>query len=263
MQAKKNNLKVVLIALFLCLLQSDINAQTEWQNWNGITVSAPLTNKLSVRLGHTRAYNITNNYESQFSQTAIQLSYDLKKRWDVQSGIQFITPAGSRDTRTRIYIRGAHTVRLAKKVMWTNSFRLETNSKSENRFTQRFIYTTRLGLKKRLDFLHLAPSISYSLFYNMGGNPINYYDKAAVLLATQTADGFHRSRFTINLNSKISPYFSLSVYYLRQQEFNLFAADTRAINVFDPVNNRTQRPFNNYNTIGITGQFNLEPLFKK
>lgn len=252
------------VTLFSLVLLSTLNtsAQPEWQNWNGITVSAPVTKKLTARLGHTRAYNITNNYENQFNQTSIQLSYDLKKRWDVQSGIQFITPALSRDTRTRIYIRGAHTVRLANKLNWTNSLRIENNSKNENRFRQRIIYTTRIGLKKRIDFLRLAPSVSYTVFYNIGGNPINYYDKDALVIARQTPDGLHRSRITVNLNSKLSEYFSISVYYMRQQEFNFLASETRKMNVFDPVRNRTLRPFNNFNTIGVTGQFNLETLLK-
>lgn len=263
MKNTPSNHRIIICSFILLVAALKSNAQTEWQNWNGITVSAPITKKLSARLGHTRAYNLSNNYESQFSQTAIQLSYELKKRWDIQSGIQFITPAGSKDTRTRIYVRGAHTVRLAKKINWTNSLRVETNSSNENRFRQRIIYTTRFGLRKRLDFLRLAPSVAYSLFYNIGGNPINYYDKEAVVIARQTPDGLHRSRLTLNLNSKISDYFSVSIYYMRQQEFNLFTPETRKMNIYDPVRNRTLRPFNNYNTIGITGQFNLEPLFKK
>jgi hypothetical protein len=263
MKQKINLHKLTASVLLFSLTNSKIFAQAEWQNWNGITVSAPLTEKLSARLGHTRAYNITNNYENQFNQSSIQVSYDLKKRWDVQSGIQFITPAGSKDTRTRIFIRGAHTVRLAKKINWTNSLRLETNSKNENRFRQRVMLTTRFGLKRRLEILNLAPSIAYTMVYNIGGNPINYYDKEATLLTTQTPDGFHRSRLTINLNSKISDYLSVSLYLMSQREFNLLTPETKKMNVFDPVRNRIQRPFNNYNTIGVTIQFNLEPLINK
>ncbi len=49
---------------------------------------------------------------------------------------------------------------------------------------------------------------------------------------------------------------------MRQQEFNLFVPDTRKMNVYDPLRNRTLRPFNNYNTLGVTAQIVLDPLFK-
>jgi Protein of unknown function (DUF2490) len=252
-----------IIAVILLLSPSLLQAQTDWLNWNGITVSGSINEKLTARIGHTRAYNLNNGYENVFNQSHLQFTYDLNRRWDLQAGIQLIAPADTNDVRKRIYIRVANTTRLNKKLNWTNSLRIETNSRNENRFRQRIIVSTRLGLRKRLDFMRLSPSVVYSLFYNIGGNPIRYYDKDAQLIARQTPDGFHRSRFTINLNSKINQYLSVSIYYMRQQEFNLFSTETRKINVFDPVRNRILRPFNNYNTIGITANLDIDPLIKK
>jgi hypothetical protein len=239
------------------------DAQTEWQNWNGITVSGPLTDKLSAKIGHTRAYSLSNKYENTFNQNQFQFSYELNNKWDIQSGVQLITPDSSKDTRTRVYLRAAHITRISRKVNWTNSLRIETNSKNENRFRQRIKISSRLGLRKRLNVLNLAPSITYSLFYNIGGGPLRYYDENAQLVARQSPDGFHRSRLTINLNSKLTKYLSVSLYYMRQQEFNFLSAETRKINITDPVRNRVLRPFNNYNTLGITAQLNLEPFIKK
>ncbi len=255
-------LKVIVLSV-LCFAGSVTFAQTEWLNWNGVTVSGSLTDRLSARIGHTRAYSLTDKFENVFNQSHFQLSYELTKRWDLQGGLQLISTPDTSNTRTRIFLRAVYTSRISKKVNWTNSFRVETNSKNENRFRQRIILTTRLGLRKRLEFLNLAPSVFYSLFYNIGGGPIRYYDENSQLIARQTPDGLHRSRFTLNLNSKISPYLSISLYYIRQQEFNLLTPATRKMNVYDPVRNRTLRPFNNYNTLGLTAQFNIDPFIKK
>lgn len=260
--SRYNCLKILLLQTSLLFLNT-VDAQTEWQNWNGITVSSSLTDKVSAKIGHTRAYSLSDQFKNIFSQSQFQLTYQLNKKWDIQSGIQIIVPDSSKNTRTRIYLRAAYTTRINRKISWTNSVRIETNSKNENRFRQRMIISTRLGLRKRLDLLNMAPSITYSIFYNIGGSPIRYYDENNLLIARQTPDGFHRSRLTLNLNSKITKYLSVSLYYMRQQEFNFLTTATRKINVVDPIRSRIIRPFNNYNTLGITAQFNLDPLIKK
>lgn len=249
--------------IFLAAFYSPVSAQTDWQNWNSIEVQANVTSKFSLKTSHLRSNDISNKYQAVFSQTGFHAGYELNRRWDLQSGVQLLTPASSKNTRTRIYVRAAHTLRISGKVNWTNSIRIETNSKAENRFRQRFIFTTRFGLRKRLQFLNLAPSIAYTLFYNVGGDSLAYYNKEAAFLIKQTPDGLHRSRLTLNLNSKINDYLRLNLYFMSQREFNFLSPETRKMNVYDPVRNRILRPFNNYNAIGIALQFNIDPLLKK
>ncbi len=254
--------KLILLTL-LFFISLYVNAQSEWLNWNGIIVSGALTKKVGAKISHTRAYNLSQQYQNVFNQSQFQLAYEINKKWDVQAGLQLIASPDTSDTRKRIFTRVSYNSRLSKKINLLNSIRFETNSKNENRFRQRIIFTARLGLRKRLEFLNLAPSVAYSIFYNIGGNPIRYYDKDAQLVARQTPDGFHRSRLIINLNSKISRHLSVSMFYMRQQEFNFLVADTRKMNVYDPLRNRILRPFNNYNTLGLNLQINLDPFIKK
>lgn len=148
-----------------------------------------------------------------------------------------------------------------RKLNWTNAMRFEWHSKNENRFRQRIGLSTRLALRKRVTPLKLSPSVTYAVFYNIGGSPIRYYDKDAQLVARQTPDGLHRSRLTLDLNAKLTDYLRVSLYYMKQSEFNFLATDTRKMNVYDPVRNRTLRPFNNFNAIGLTAMVNLDPLF--
>lgn len=247
------------------LLISSFNviAQQEWQSRNSISVAASLDDNISIKVNHLRAYEITDHFKSTFYQTGFQVRYDLNKRWDLFGGVQFLTSASSKETRNRLYIRAAHTTRISKKLNWTNSIRLETNSKNQTRFRQRIGLYTRLGLRKRLDFLNLSPSVTYSMFYNIGGGTIRYYDKNEQLIARQSPDGFHRGRLTVNLNSKVNKYLSIGLYYMRQQEFNFLTPDTRKMNVYDPVRDRTLRSFKNFNALGLSAQFNLNPFLNK
>jgi hypothetical protein len=137
----------------------------------------------------------------------------------------------------------------------------EIHSANETRFRNRIIYITRLSNKKRLDFLHLNLSASYWLFYNIGGSPIRYFDKAGAVVTRKSPDGFHRGRLILAANSKLSKHLSLSVYYMRQQEFNFLSNEYRKVNVVNPNTGRIARAFDDYNVAGITLSYNID-LYK-
>ena len=147
---------------------------------------------------------------------------------------------------------------------WSNAVQAEIHSKSETRYHYRFIYTTRISPKKRLDFLNLSPSVSYSLFYNIGGSPIQYYDnQTKEKTVRQTPDGFHRGRLQFNLNSKVTKHFSVAVYYMMQREFNLFVSDYHRMNITKPTTGRIVRAFDNFNVLGLTLQYDIDLYAKK
>lgn len=256
-----NHRKSILLLVTLLFSFAWLQSKAQWQSRNAISVAVSLTDKVDLTASHLRAYDLNNKFNNIFYQSGLQVKYELSKRWDLSGNIQFLTGGASNETRTRAFIRAAHTYRLTKKINWTNSIRLETNSQNENRFRHRIGFATRLGLRKRLDFLNLSPSVTYQLFYNIGGTPIRYYNDSKQLIARQSPDGLHRSRIILNLNSKLNKYLNVSLYYMRQQEFNFLSTDTRKMNVYDPVRNRTLRPFDNFNTIGLSAQINLNPLF--
>lgn len=254
--------KVTLLFFATALSTIHTYAQREWKNWNGINVQIPVVKKLDVQLGHTRAYNLSDKYRNEFNQTAFQFRYDHNRHWDFSTGLQIIKPVSATESRQRFFVRAAYTARvLDKKFNWTNSLRIDQNSKNERRFRQRIIVSTRLATRKRLEFLNLTPSVMYTMFYNIGGSPIRYYDANSILIDTDTPDGFHRGRFTANLNSKINDYLRLNLYFMTQTEFNFLSSPTNKMNVYDPVRNRTLRPFDNFNVIGATLNVSLDELF--
>ena len=233
----------------------------QWQTWNGIAANASITDKLDVRISHLRGFELQPQFRNHFHQTGFSATYKLAKRWDAGAGVMFITPTINQDTRTRFFVRAAHTHRINKQLNWINGIRLETNSANENRFRQRIILSSRVGMRKRTEFLGMKASAGYLLFYNIGGRPLKYYDEKGELLATNTPDGFHRGRLFLNLDFKLNKMLNLDINYFNQHEFNLFASPTRQMNVPN-ANGRIQRPFDNYNMIGATLTVNIDKLIQ-
>ena len=237
-------------------------AQTNFKNWNTAQLTFAFSKKLDLRLSHLRAFDLTNGFKSDFNQSGVQLRYDLTRKIDLASGYVFSGSNSLADGGSRVFTRVGYKIRLAKVLSWSNSLQGEIHDKNENRYHYRIIWNTRLSPRKRLDFLNLSPSISYSLFYNIGGSPIRYYDKIGTVIASNTPDGFHRGRLMLSLNSKVAQNFSVSLYYMHQQEFNLFTNDLKEINVINPVTGKVTRRFDNYNVAGLTLAYDIN-LYKK
>ncbi len=256
--------KTSLIAVVLLFSGVTTYSQTDLKNWNTAQLNFSVTKKLDLRLSHLRAFDITNGYNSDFNQSSAHLSYALTKKIDLSAGYTFSGSNSIADGGSRISARLGYKMKIADVLSWSNAVQAEVHSRSETRYHYRFIYTTRLSPKKRLDFLNLSPSVSYSLFYNIGGNTIQYYDsKTNAPAVRQTPDGFHRGRFMINLNSKVTKHFSVAVYYMMQREFNLFTNDYRKMNIIKPTTGRVVRAFDNFNVLGLALQYDIDLYAKK
>ena len=252
---------LVILACVVYLPQA--NAQTEWRNWNNLNANASVTRKLDISASHLRSYVITGAFNNNFNQTTLQADYDLTKRISIRGAALLTTFPGQTNQTIRLITRFSYTKRIFKKVNWTSGLQLEYHSKNETRYRSRAILVTRFATRKRVTPLRLSPSVSYLLFYNIGGDSVRYFDQTGNVIARNTPDGFHRGRLFINLNSKITNHLSMSIYYMRQSEFNLFTPATRKMNVINPNTGRISRPFDNYNVAGVSLQYNFKTYKKK
>lgn len=236
--------------------------QTDLKNWNALQLDLAFSKKLNLRLGHLRGYDISNNYSSDFNQTSARIEYDFTKRFSLSGGIVASGAFSAAEGATRFLIRSTYKIPVGDVLNWSNSLQAETHSTRETRYRQRIIYITRLVTKNRLNFLRLSPSVSYSLFYNIGGNKIQYYDKNDDPAVQQSPDGFHRGRLSANLNFKFSNHVSASLYYMMQREFNIFSSEYHKMNIVSPVDGSIIRPFHDYNVVGTTLNLDFN-LYKK
>lgn len=227
-----------------------------WRNWTGLGTDIFLSRKSELSLDYLRGSHFDEPLKTDFNQAGISVDYDFTKQLSGKGGFMLTHAPSSEEITYRIYLRGSLRERLGDNLTWTNGIQAERHSANENRFDYRIIYLTRFGLQKRIKFLRLAPSVSYWLYYNIGGDKIQYYDTEGSPSIKQTADGFHRGRLILNLNSKLNNTVSVSMYYLRQNEFNLFG-NARGLNVRNPSTGKIKRPFNNFNVLGLSLQFEL------
>jgi len=238
--------------LFLTSFQGLLKAQQEIRYWGSFNLDAPLTKKIDIKLNYLRSIEeIESGIKTNFNWYQIRFNYEINKKWDVQAGTAWMQVPAYNTTTNRIYARVFKSSKINKHLVLRNGIQIENHSKEEYRFDQRIILISRLGLRKRLEFLKLAPSASYLLFYNIGGNPIRYFNESGEQIAYQAANGFHRGRLILNLNTKIGKQIRASIFYMNQHEFNL-GKETRNINVLNPNTGRIQRPFNNYHTLGFS-----------
>ena len=257
-----NNCRNGIVAILLCFTLVPASfAQTTLKNWNTAQANLSVTRKLDFKIGYLKAFNLNNGFTSDFSQASISADYDITKHFTVSSGVVLGTYSKTNDAN-RVLLRVAYKTRVADILTWTNSLQAEVHSNTQTHYKERIIYSTRIGTRKRLTALKLAPSVAYALYYNIGGKPIQYYDKNNQPAVQSSPDGFHRGRLYFNLNSRLSRYFSLTLYYMMQREFNLFTNQYHAMNVTNPANGKIVRPFNDYNVIGTTLTVNIN-IYKK
>lgn len=257
------NRNYCLLVLFV-FISGSLQAQSEWKNWYSAQLDLGVTKKFDLRVSHLRSYVLSNNYSNDFNQSAVHLDYDFTKKFSLSAGATINGSQSAAEGKNRVSLRATYKIHLADVLTWSNSLQGELHSASETRYRERVILITKLGTKKRLEFLRLSPSVSYSLFYNIGGNPVQYYDpKTGEPLIKNQADGFHRGRLNVNLNSKITDRFSVSVYYMLQREFNLFTDEFHQINVVNPNTGKVTRRFDNYQVAGVNLNYEIKLYNKK
>lgn len=246
----------------LCLIAFLIELNSfgqEWKNWDGISLNVGVTKKMDAELSHLRAYDMNQSFRNYLNQWGVGMDYDFTKKLSAKIGYKITNfPSGS-VANNRYLARGTYKIRLANVISWSNAIQGEVNTAAGKGNYYRMIYMTRFAPRKRLNFLRLSPSVSYWLYYNLGGNAIQYFDEAGSPLAKETPDGIHRGRFYLNLNSKISDNLSLSLYYMNQHEFNLIGND---INVIDPNTSKVTKPFINFQVAGLSLAFSFD-LYKR
>lgn len=258
----KNTSKLLLLFAFVYLgSKQESFGQYETRLWNSFSMAAPLTENLSIRGSYLKSLNLSSpEIETSFNWYALKLGYKINKKWSAEFGTAWMNLPNSGRTTNRIFAEGTHRVKLDKTFNLRNSLQFERHNDQEQRFDYRIILSSRIGLRKRLDFLKVAPSLNYNLFYNIGGSPIRYYNEQGEEFARNAANGFHRGRITANFNFKLSDPLRLSVFYMNQHEFNLVLSETNKINVTNPNNGRIQRPFNNQHIVGISLSYQLNGL---
>ncbi|AMQ57291.1 DUF2490 domain-containing protein [Algoriphagus sanaruensis] len=236
-------------------------AQSQVRVWNSFAINAPLSKNLSAKVGYMKSLRWEENIpQTNFNWYILKVNYELSKSWDMSIGSAWMNIPSADRTTFRLMAEGTHSQKISRKLNLKNSLQAERHNKQESRFDYRLIYSSRLGFRKRLDFLGVAPSLTYSLFFNFGGTPLKYFNANQEQIALKPANGLHRGRATANFNFKISNPLRLSIFYTNQHEFNLVFSETNKINVTNPISGKIQTPFSNQHIVGFLLSYQLQSL---
>lgn len=245
--------KLLSTAAFLLVSCSGYSQQKEWQNWNSIGLKIPVSKTVDFKLSELAAFAPHNAFALNFAQTSATFSVDITKQLGFKFGDQLnYIPGSSNFLRNRFFVKASFDHRLSKLFKAEHGLQAEMHSKAETRYQQRFIFSNSLSLRHRFSPLRLRPSIAYSLYYNVGGRSLQYYDKTGDPTAKQTPDGFHRGRLYARLNSRINKNVQLTLYYLNQSEFNFLTPEDKRINILNPSTGKIARPFDDYQVFGLS-----------
>jgi len=256
---KIGSLACVLVLVFLHTAPTPSFGQYETRLWNSYSIGLPVAKDLGLRGAYMKSLDLSDTpVSTSFNWYTLRLNYKYSKDWSFEVGSAWMNLPQENKTTWRIMAEGTHRMNLDRRLVLRNSIQLESHNRQENRFDYRVIYSSRLGFRKRLDFLKVAPSLTYALFYNIGGAPIRYFNEQNEEIARKASNGLHRGRIMANFNFKISDPIRLSIYYMNQHEFNLVLSQTNKINVLNPNTGRIQRPFTNQHIIGVSLSYQLK-----
>lgn len=251
--------KLVFLATLILTTRSTYGQQKEWQNWNSIGLKIPVSKTVDFKISELASFSPSNGFSLNFAQSSAAFSIDLNRQIGFKVGDQFnYIPGSTNSFRNRIFVKGSVENKFSKLIKAQHSLQAELHSKTESRYRQRFILTNSLSLRRRFSPLHLRPSISYALYYNMGGSLLQYYDKAGDPTVQQTPDGFHRGRLYTRLNSRINRHLQLTLYYMNQREFNFLTPEDKKINILNPTTGKIVRRFDDYNVVGLSLLFSFK-----
>lgn len=249
----------ILSLVFLLTAPTPSFGQYETRVWNSYSIGLPIARDLGLRGSYMKSLNLSDSpVSTAFNWYSLRLNYKYSKDWSFEIGSAWMNLPSENRTTLRMMAEGTHRMTLDKRFVLRNSIQLESHNRQETRFDYRVIYSARLGLRKRLDLLNVAPSLTYALFYNIGGAPIRYFNEQNEEIARKASNGLHRGRIMANFNFKISDPIRLSVYYMNQHEFNLVLSGTNKINVLNPTTGRIQRPFNHQHILGISLTYQIK-----
>ena len=138
-----------------------------------------------------------------------------------------------------------------------NSMTAEHHFTQRSKFQQRYYYRLDLYYRNTKLPWRLRPFLDQKLYWYSGGKPLQYYYADGEPAKLESPDGLHAYRIKTGLKLYPSDNFLLSVYYLKQKEFNTELFGSRDINSINPNSNSIRRTFYNFSVIGLSCTYKL------
>ena len=257
-------LNIVVGIVLMNAMSINANSQTtfdpdNWKNWNSVRFSIKGKSDLSFNIGYSQGFSFAP-YGLDWLQNVASARYKVNRKSSLNLTYRntIIFRSNNNRNKHRITLAYSRKIRM-RDFRLSHSLLGEWHSKKETKFRYRIIYSARLQTRRDLliPSINLAPYISTAFFYNIGGNAIQQFDTNNEYIGQFVPYGLHRARLTIGVAFSPSKNINVSVFTIRQQEFNTDFAYLNRINVYNPIREKVIRPFNNYFVFGVGVRYNI------
>lgn len=263
---KQTSLLVTLLMLLQLSIAQDLSR--DFKNWYIAGVNARISKKTTLKLSRLNSFDV-KGYRAGFNQSSLGMAYRLNKRWELGGAYAFSVINGS-NSKTQYHRASLYVTQRSS----FGNFRMKNTTQVEKyfpiqpKFGARLVLTNKWSYSNRKWPLRMSPFVRNQLYYYQGGKPIVYWlpeeefevgeEGEVEESIEQSPNGWHRYRFSFGVRSKLSKQLALSLFYIKQIEFNTGWAPYRALNVYNKSQTRIKRPFNNYSLIGLSLVFTLK-----
>lgn len=284
---KRINGLLLWVVMFFSVLLKSQDLSNETKNWINYNINIDIGK--NFKAGFTQLYSFDlPSYKLGFQQTDFSLSYKLLgvhwlhleysfSNYPWQSNFNELgLQKGLFDLgtfhRVNLFYNFSHP--LSKKIpqlKLSHEIEAQVFFPSPEKHRARINYNTTLRYSNSKWPWRFSPYIGSSFYCYLGGRPVEYYDNEGNLIASNAPNGIHR--FRLKTGFTVRPFkkqpISFTLYFIQQWEFNLPIPYTELnykpqIDIsqiqypFNPSDFKTQQPFNNYFTFGLSITYRIK-----
>jgi hypothetical protein len=257
----KRKLKIIALAVLLSWgfeTQAQIDEIENQMAWYSFSVSKKLNKKWSVSYSQLNSMAL-DELEFNFIQSNFKVSRKLAKYTYLKFGYKPTFKLNATDENPQWLFH-----RLYTELQYTQKagdFRFQHKLGGEHHFTpvakfqQRYYYSLKTYYRNKDLPLELRPYITQKLMYYRGGNPIPVDDDDEIIFIRP--NGLHAYRLQAGVRVTPMDRLNVSLYYMRQFEFNAPFFGGEELNVTNAMTGKTAAPFYNFGVIGISLSYRL------
>lgn len=259
--ARKQRLPTIALIIALCWSNATFSQIDETNNamtWLSFSLNKRINPNWSVSYAQLNSIAM-DEMKLNFIQSNFKVSRKLAKYfyWNVGYKPTFrlnTTREGQQKVFHRLYTELQYTQK-AGALRFQHKLGGEHNFTPITKFQQRYYYNLKIYYKNNDLPWKLRPYLTQKLLYYSGGNaiPVEVFEDGEV--EAVSTNGLHAYRATIGLRVSPTDRLNISLYYMRQFEFNATAFGGEPLNVMNVETGRIAAPFYNFGVIGISTSF--------
>lgn len=239
-------------------LKAQVTETDKKMLWVTTSTGTKLNDKFSLSYEQLHSYDLAKG-RLNFIQPSLGVHYKPAKK--LQLSLNYI-PTISIDENPnnqlvyhRVKGRARYYTRVNKRFRMYNSINVEHNFNQFSKYQQRIYLRNDFYYRNNSLPWRLRPFIEQRLYWYQGGRDLQYYGDDGTKLEKVPPNGLHAYRGKIGVKLYPIKNMNLSLYLLKQEEFNTSLFGTRDINSLNRKKNKIRRKYYDYTVFGLSATY--------